>query len=81
MSLREAGLGEIPAETARVARVVCPRGASAIRRSRYRGRPKTHFQHLFTAAATNLARLDARTSGTPRIGTRSSRSETLKPAA
>ncbi|MFF2384500.1 transposase [Streptomyces sp. NPDC058108] len=31
MSLRVVGLGEIPAETARVARVVCPRGAFAMR--------------------------------------------------
>ncbi|MBO8190099.1 IS1182 family transposase [Streptomyces spirodelae] len=55
--------------------------AFGMRRSRYRGQPKTHFQHLFTAAAMNLARLDAWTSGTPRIGTRISRFETLKPAA
>ncbi|MEV6162388.1 hypothetical protein AB0L71_10775 [Streptomyces sp. NPDC052052] len=31
VSLRVLGLGEIPAETARVARVVCPRGAFAMR--------------------------------------------------
>ncbi|MEU7332200.1 transposase [Streptomyces parvus] len=31
VSLRECGLGEIPAETARVARAVCPDGTLAIR--------------------------------------------------
>lgn len=31
MSLREPGLGEIPAETVRVARAVCPDGTLAMR--------------------------------------------------
>ncbi|MFC9629581.1 transposase, partial [Streptomyces mirabilis] len=44
--------------------------AFGLRRSRYRGHPKTRFQHLFTATAMNLARLDAWIIGTPRAGTR-----------
>ncbi|MBU3863224.1 IS1182 family transposase [Streptomyces sp. 4503] len=54
--------------------------AFGLRRSRYRGHPKTRLQHLFTAAAMNLARLDAWTTGTPRAGTRTSRFERLRPA-
>lgn len=53
--------------------------AYGLRRSRYRGQPKTHLQHLFTAAAMNLSRLDNWTSGTPRIGARTSRFEALRP--
>jgi DDE family transposase len=30
-----------------------------LRRSRYDGLPKTHFQHVLTAVAINLARIDA----------------------
>lgn len=126
MSLREPGLGEIPVETERVARAVCPDGTLAtlreraahdamkrnradqktpewwdvyqhrqgieatvsqgvrafgLRRSRYRSHPKTRLQHLFTATAMNLARLDAWITGTPRAGTRVSRFERLRPAA
>ncbi|MFE0777601.1 transposase [Streptomyces sp. NPDC058861] len=55
--------------------------AFGLRRSRYRGQPKTHPQHLFAAAAINLSRLDNWTSGTPRTGARISRFETLRPAA
>ncbi|MFF3327754.1 transposase [Streptomyces sp. NPDC002889] len=52
-----------------------------LRRSRYRGRPETSLQHLFTSTAMNLARLDAWITGTPRAGTRISRFERLRPAA
>ncbi|GAA2921348.1 hypothetical protein GCM10010446_01680 [Streptomyces enissocaesilis] len=55
--------------------------AFGLRRSRYRGREKTHLQHLFTAAAMNLTRLDAWNTGTPRAGTRTSRFEALRPVA
>ncbi|WP_431039021.1 IS1182 family transposase [Streptomyces sp. P6-2-1] len=55
--------------------------AFGMRRSRYRGQPKTHLQHLFAAAAMNLSRLDSWTNGTPRIGARISRFEALRPAA
>jgi hypothetical protein len=51
------------------------------RQSRYRGHGKTHLRHLFTAAAMDLTRLDAWTLGTPRVGTRISRFEALRPAA
>ncbi|MGP2443049.1 IS1182 family transposase [Streptomyces sp. JW3] len=55
--------------------------AFGLRRSRYRGHPKTRLQHLFTVTAMNLARLDAWITGTPRAGTRVSRFERLRPAA
>ncbi|MFE6105257.1 IS1182 family transposase [Streptomyces laurentii] len=55
--------------------------AFGLRRSRYRGRPKTSLQHLFTATAMNLARLDAWITGTPRARTRISRFERLRPTA
>ncbi|GHF76923.1 hypothetical protein GCM10018790_63690 [Kitasatospora xanthocidica] len=55
--------------------------AFGLRRSRYRGQPKTSLQHLYTATAMNLTRLDAWITGTPRAGTRGSRFERLCPAA
>ncbi|MGW4568734.1 IS1182 family transposase [Streptomyces sp. NPDC004561] len=55
--------------------------AFGLRRSRYRGQPKTSLQHLFTATAMNLTRLDAWITGTPRAGTRASRFERLRPTA
>ena len=53
---------------------------SGLRRSRYRGLPKTHLQHVFTAAAINLARLVSWLQGTPRARTRCSRFAALAPA-
>jgi transposase len=47
--------------------------AFGLRRARYRGLPKTHLQHLATAAAFNLARLAAWLSGRPPETTRRSR--------
>ena len=44
-----------------------------LRRSRYVGLAKTHLQHVATAAALNLARLDAWLRGRPRAATRTSR--------
>jgi transposase len=35
------------------------------RRTRYRGLPKTHLQHVYSAVALNLRRLDAYWNGTP----------------
>ncbi|NSC22854.1 hypothetical protein FM076_17425 [Streptomyces albus subsp. chlorinus] len=55
--------------------------AFGLRRSRYRSHPETRLQHLFTATAMNLTRLDAWITGTPRAGTRISRFERLRPAA
>ncbi|MBN3933293.1 IS1182 family transposase [Streptomyces verrucosisporus] len=55
--------------------------AFGLRRSRYLGQPKTSLQHLYTATAMNLTRLDAWITGTPRAGTRVSRFERLSPAA
>ncbi|MFI2765278.1 transposase [Streptomyces echinatus] len=55
--------------------------AFGLRRSRCRGHPKTRLQHLFTATAMNLARLDAWITGTPRAGTRICRFGRLRPAA
>lgn len=43
--------------------------ALGMRRSRYRGQAKTHFQHLVTAAAINLKRVMDWTSGVPRSQT------------
>ncbi|MEU6974116.1 transposase [Kitasatospora aureofaciens] len=55
--------------------------AFGLRSSRYRGLAKTHLQHLFTAAAMNLTRLDAWNKNIPRAGARISRFEALRPAA
>jgi hypothetical protein len=38
---------------------------SGLRRTRYRGLPKTHLQHVITAAAINLLRIAAWANGTP----------------
>jgi len=45
---------------------------SGLRRTRYRGLPKTHLQHVITAAAINLLRIAAWTDGTPLAKTRCS---------
>jgi transposase len=52
-----------------------------LRRCRYVGHAKTHLQHVFTAAAINLARLDAWLHGRLRAQTRQSRLPTLVPTA
>jgi transposase len=52
-----------------------------LRRCRYLGKTKTHLQHIFTAVAMNLARLDARLRGEPRAQTRQSRLSALTPGA
>ena len=44
-----------------------------LRRSRYVGLAKTHLQHVATAAALNVVRLDAWLRGRPRATTRTSR--------
>src|SRR3954468_14249014 len=44
-----------------------------LRRSRYVGLAKTHLQHVATAAALHVARLDAWLRGRPRAATRTSR--------
>ena len=44
-----------------------------LHRSRYAGLAKTHLQHLATAAALNVVRLDAWLRGRPRAATRTSR--------
>jgi transposase len=44
-----------------------------LRRSRYKGLPKTHLQHVFTAIAMNLMRLAGWFIETPRAQTRCSR--------
>ena len=49
-----------------------------LRRSRYRGRVKTHLQHLATAAAINLGRLDGWPRQRPTALTRRSRLATLR---
>lgn len=46
--------------------------AFGLRRSRYIGLPKTHLQHVLTAAAINLCRLDDWLSERPRATTRQS---------
>lgn len=51
-----------------------------MRRSRYRGLAKTHFQHLATAAALNLKRAAYWLMGIPSITTRTTRFAALAPA-
>lgn len=51
-----------------------------LRRCRYWGQAKTHLQHVFTAAAMNIARLDAWLLGRPRAQTRHSKLAALAPA-
>ena len=52
-----------------------------LRRCRYFGQAKTHLQHVFTAVAMNLDRLDAWLQGRPRAQTRQSRFTALAPTA
>ena len=52
-----------------------------LRRCRYIGLAKTHLQHVLTAAAMNLARLDAWFQDKPRAQTRKSKLATIIPAA
>src|SRR5690242_21104661 len=54
--------------------------AFGLRRSRYRGLARTHLQHVATAAAVNLARLDAWFDAIPRAATRTSRFAALATA-
>lgn len=53
--------------------------AFGLRRCRYRGLAKTHLQHLATAAAMNLVRLEAWFRGIPPARTRTSRFAALRP--
>ena len=55
--------------------------AFGLRRTRYRGLPKTHVQHVATAAAINLERLVAWFEERPRATTRTSRFAALAPVA
>jgi transposase len=50
------------------------------RRTRYRGLPKTHLQHVATAAAINIDRIVAWLAQRPRAPTRPSRFAALAPA-
>jgi transposase len=53
---------------------------SDLHQARYRGLPKTHLQHVLTALALNLVRVDAWLSGTPLGGSWVSRLTRLRPA-
>src|SRR5262249_21350378 len=44
--------------------------AFGLRQARYRGMPKVHLQHIFTATALNFARIDAWLSEVPHAQTR-----------
>ena len=55
--------------------------AHGLRHARYRGLRKTHLQHVATAAAMNLGRLDNWLTGVPRAATRRSRFDALTLAA
>ncbi|MEU1691948.1 IS1182 family transposase [Streptomyces hirsutus] len=55
--------------------------ACGLRRSRYRGLPKTSLQHQLTGAAVNLIRINAWLTDTPRARTRTSPLAALRPAA
>ena len=54
--------------------------AFGLRRTRYRGLPKTHVQHIATAAAINIDRIVAWLDARPRAQTRTSRFAALAPA-
>ena len=54
--------------------------AFGLRRTRYRGLPKTHLQHVATAAAINIDRIVAWLDERPRAMTRISRFAALAPA-
>ena len=54
--------------------------AFGLRRTRYRGLPKTHLQHVATAAAINIDRIVAWVDLRPRAQTRTSRFAALAPA-
>jgi transposase len=54
--------------------------AYGLRRTRYRGLPKTHVQHVATAAAINIDRIVAWVDQRPRAQTRTSRFAALAPA-
>jgi transposase len=54
--------------------------AFGLRRTRYRGLPKTHLQHVATAAAINIDRIVAWLDERPRAMTRLSRFAALAPA-
>jgi IS5 family transposase len=51
-----------------------------LRDCRYMGLMKTHLQHIFTALAINITRLDAWFTGKKRAVTRTSRFAALRPA-
>jgi transposase len=53
--------------------------AFGLRRTRYRGLPKTHVQHVATAAAINVDRIVAWLDERPRAQTRTSRFTALAP--
>jgi len=55
--------------------------ACGLRRSRYRGLPKTSLQHQLTGAAVNLIRIDAWLTNKPHARTRTSHLAALRPAA
>lgn len=55
--------------------------AFGLRRTRYTGLAKTHLQHILTAIAINLTRLDAWLQNTPHGTTRTTRFQTLRTAA
>ncbi len=50
---------------------------TGVRRARYRGLPTTHLQHILSAVATNLLRLNEWLNGTPFAQTRTSRFATF----
>ena len=54
--------------------------AFGLRRTRYRGLPKTHLQHVAIAAAINIDRIVAWLDERPRAMTRISRFAALAPA-
>jgi IS5 family transposase len=53
---------------------------AGMRRARYRGLPKTRLQHMFSAVAINLSRLDAYWTGRPLDRSRTSQLSRLEVA-
>ncbi|MEV0695601.1 transposase [Streptomyces sp. NPDC050388] len=77
MSMQSRPWPQVPELTAQVARAVAARGpypqavaVTGMRRARYLGLQKTHLEHVFSAVALNLIRLDAWWNGHPLDRTR-----------
>lgn len=77
--LQTQGLGKVYALRAGIEGTIAQTTRSrGLRRSRYRGLAKTHFQHVVTAVAVNAARVTAWLDGQPHAKTPTSRFAALR---